>query len=59
MLYLNSFNTVLSNIHKLRFSNYKLFSFTAIRAFQSLTTFTSVWRDEERAGQLDRDGRKI
>lgn len=59
MLCLNRCDMALSNIHKLRFTNYKLFSFIALPAFQSLKTFTSGSKEQGKAEQSGGDGKEI
>lgn len=49
----------LSNIHKLRFPNYKLFSFIVIPAFQSLTTFTRGREEQGRTEQPAGEGKDM
>lgn len=56
MFCLNRCDMALSNVHKWRFPNYKLFSFIAVPAFQSLRTFTSGSEELERTEQPAGEG---
>lgn len=57
MLYLNRCDVALSNVHKLRFPHYELFSAIAIPDFQSLTALTSGSVEQGRTGQAGGMGR--
>lgn len=59
MLCLNRCDVALSNVHKLRFPNYKLFSFIAIPAFQSLRIFTSGSEEQGRTEQPVGEGKDM
>lgn len=59
MFCLNRCDVALSNVRKLRFPNYKLFSFIAIPAFQSLTTFTSGSEEQGRIEQSTGEGKDM
>lgn len=56
---LNRCDVALSDVRRLRFPNYKLFSFIAIPDFQSLTTFTSWSEEQGRTEQPAREGKDM